>query len=280
MNQRWGSVLRRTPAIFNDSRLADQAIGGGANVNYAESVFSGNGILNANVNLNLLIQLLIKDLNLSVINEPRLMTADNQEAHFFDGQDVPVITGEITGNNSNGNITRSFDYESVGTRLHARPHITQDGEIDLRINLELSRIVNGSTVFGNFIFDRRTTTTHVTLQDGQTIVVSGIIEQEDFEEVRKFPLLGDIPLIGGLFRSTDRGVRNREVIAFITPHIVETGEAAKAETERNRQWLQRVRGAMDRPASMEREEEERVFTSPDERGIAPAPATAPEPSVP
>ena len=257
------------PSIFNDSRLADQAIGGGANLGYTENVFSGNGILDANVNLNLLIQLLIRNLNLSIINEPRLMTADNQEAHFFDGQDVPVITGEITGNNSNGNITRSFDYESVGTRLHARPHITQDGEIDLRINLELSRIVNGSTVFGNFIFDRRTTTTNVTLKDGQTIVVSGIIEQEDFREVRKLPLFGDLPLIGGLFRSTDTGVRNREVIAFITPHIVQTGPVVDEETDRNRQWLQRIRGSMERPEEYEGVDGKRIFTTPEERGIAP-----------
>ena len=259
------------PGIFNDSRLADQAIGGGAGVNYNETIFSGNGILNANVNLNLLIQLLIKDLNLSVINEPRLMTADNQEAHFFDGQDVPVITGEVTGNNANGNITRTFDYEAVGTRLHARPHITQDGEIDLRINLELSRVVNGSTVFGNFIFDRRTTTTHVTLKDGQTIVVSGIIEQEDFVEVRKLPLLGDIPLIGGLFRSTDTGVRNREVIAFITPHIVRTGPEVDDETQRNRAWLQRIRGAMETPDDFGEFDEDRTITTPAERGIAPEP---------
>ena len=257
------------PSIFNDSRLADQAIGGGANLGYTENVFSGNGILDANVNLNLLIQLLIRNLNLSIINEPRLMTADNQEAHFFDGQDVPVITGEITGNNSNGNITRSFDYESVGTRLHARPHITQEGEINLRINLELSRIVNGASVFGNFIFDRRTTTTQVTLKDGQTIVVSGIIEQEDFREVRKLPLFGDLPLVGGLFRSTDTGVRNREVIAFITPHIVHTGPSVDEETTRNREWLERIRGSMDRPDEYEGVDGERIFTTPQERGIAP-----------
>lgn len=264
------------PSLFDDSRLADQAIGGGVNANYAETIFRGDGVLNANVNLNLLIQLLVKNLDLSVITEPRLMTADNQEAHFFDGQDIPVITGDFTGNNSNGNVTRSFRYEPVGTRLHARPHITQDGEIDLKLNLELSRVVNGATVFGNFIFDRRTTTTHVTLEDGQTIVISGIIEQEDFQEIRKFPLLGDLPVLGGLFRSTDTGVRNREVIAFVTPHIVQKGRAAEETTQTNRQWLERIRGAMANPEAVdgdgregEGNDDTRRFTSPEERGVAP-----------
>ncbi|MEM6853553.1 MAG: secretin N-terminal domain-containing protein [Planctomycetota bacterium] len=257
------------PDIFNDSRLADQAFGGSANLDYLENVFSGNGVIDANLNLNVLIQLLVKNLNLSVINEPRLVTADNQEAHFFDGQDVPVITGDLTRGDSDGNISREFRYESVGTRLHARPHITQDGEIDLRVNLELSRIVNGTTVFGNFLFDRRTTTTQVTLKDGQTIVISGIIEQEDFQEIRKLPLFGDLPLIGGLFRSTDTGVRNREVIAFITPHIVEPGQAAEQATQDNREWLERVRGAMAVPRDAENKDvEDPRFSSPEDRGIA------------
>ena len=230
---------------------------------------AGDGILNADVNLIFLIQLLANNLNLSVINEPRLMTADNQEAHFFDGQDVPVVVSALTGSGNDGDITRTFDYEAVGTRLHARPHITQDGEIDLRVNLELSRIVNGTTVFGNFLFDRRTTTTQVTLKDGQTIVISGIIEQEDFQEIRKLPLFGDLPLIGGLFRSTDTGVRNREVIAFITPHIVEPGQAAEQATQDNREWLERVRGAMAVPRDAENKDvEDPRFSSPEDRGIA------------
>lgn len=283
-----GVRLASDPGIFSDSRLADQAFGGGVNADYAESIFRGDGILNADINLNFLIQLLVKELNLTVINEPRLMTADNQEAHFFDGQDVPVITGDLTIGDSAGNISREFRYESVGTRLHARPHITQDGEIDLKVNLELSRIVNGTTVFGNFLFDRRTTTTQITLQDGQTIVISGIIEQEDFEEIRKLPLFGDLPLIGGLFRSTDTGVRNREVIAFVTPHIVKTGAAADEETQRNREWLERVRGAMTRSEEVggddtqddddygdEDAENVRRFTTPEERGIAPSAGPGP-----
>ncbi len=260
-----GVRLASDPGIFNDSRLADQSIGGGVSGAVSEPIFRGDGVLNANVNLNFLIQLLMKNLNLKVLNEPRVYTADNEEAHFFDGQDVPIIVSDFTGgNNSQGNITRSFDYQAVGTRLHVRPHITQEGEVNLEINLELSRIVNGSSVFGNFIFDRRETTTNVTVRDGQTIVISGIVQQEDFDEVRKLPLLGDLPLVGGLFRSTDRAQRNREIIAFVTPHIVSTSNGAEADeiTERNRAWLQRMRGAIQGP---EPDEDSRLITTPDER---------------
>jgi general secretion pathway protein D len=243
-----GLRLASDPSIFSDSRLADQAIGGGVNADLTSSFANGDGILDVGVNVNLLLQLLIKKLDLKILNEPRVYTADNQEAHFFDGQDVPTVLSDLTRGDSDGNVTRTFEYRSVGTRLHVRPHITQEGEVDLEVNLELSRIVNGSSVFGNFIFDRRETTTHVTVQDGQTIVISGIVQQEDFEEIRKFPLLGDIPLIGLLFRSTDAAVRNREIIAFVTPRVVtNAGDRARQMSEENQEWLERIRGAVEQP---------------------------------
>ncbi len=241
-----GVRLASDPSILSDSRLGDQAIGGSANATFSEVFGSGRGTFDAGLNLNVLLQLLIREFNLQIINEPRLYTADNQEAHFFDGQDVPVITGDQSSRQDADTFNRQFDYQSVGTRLHVRPHITESGEIDLEINLELSRIESNDTVFGNFIFNRRETTTHVTLNDGQTVVISGIVRQEDFDDVRKLPLLGDIPLVGGLFRSTDKGVRNREVIAFITPVIVNPATAeAEAISDRNRAWLDEIRGSMD-----------------------------------
>lgn len=230
------------PGLLSASRLSDQAIGGGANVDYTNIFASGNGILNVDVNVNALLQLLINKFNLKVLNEPRVYTADNQEAHFFDGQDVPVITSDLSSRADPDSLTRAFRYRAVGTRLHVRPHITQDGDVDLMINLELSRVVSGETVFGNFIFDRRETTTHVTVRDGQTVVISGIIEKEDFDDVRKLPILGELPWVGPVFSNTDTAVRNREIIAFVTPHVI-TPNSDKAIdiSERNRKWLKEYR---------------------------------------
>lgn len=241
-----GLRLASDPSLFNESGLADQSLGGGVDLDFTETFGSGRGILGANLDVNLLLQLLIRKVDLRILNEPRVYTADNQEAHFFDGQDVPTVVNDfVRGDSDDGNITRSFEYQPVGTRLHVRPHITQEGDIDLEVNLELSRIESGETVFGNFIFTRRETTTQVTLKDGQTVVVSGIVRQEDFEDVRKLPLFGDIPLVGGLFRSTSRGIRNREVIAFITPRIVNASSRdAENLSERNAEWLDRIRGTM------------------------------------
>jgi len=232
------------PGLFTgDSSLSDQSIGGGVNFAWQDTFDSGRGTIDVGVDINFLLQLLMQEVNLKILNEPKVYTSDNQEAHFFDGQDVPVVTGDRTSGNTDA-ITREFDYEEVGTRLHVRPHITQEGDIDLEVNLELSRIENSETVFGNFIFNRRETTTHVTLQDGQTVVISGIIRKEDFEDVRKLPLLGDLPLLGGLFRNTNRGIRNREIVAFITPTIVNyASKEADALSQENEEWLEALRSA-------------------------------------
>ena len=241
-----GIRIASDPGILSDARLGDQAVGGSVSSAFADTFGSGRGTLNAGLNLNVLMQLLIRKFDLKILNEPRVYTADNQEAHFFDGQDVPVIVSDQSSRQDAQTFNRSFDYQSVGTRLHVRPHITQEGGIDLEVNLELSRIESGDTVFGNFIFNRREYQASVTLKDGQTVVLSGIVRQEDFKDVRKLPILGDIPLLGGLFRSTDKGVRNREVIVFITPQIVKaTGDEAQQLSDRNKAWLEQIRGTMD-----------------------------------
>ncbi len=139
-----------------------------------------------------------------------------------------------------------IDYEEVGTRVRVRPHITVNGSVDLMINLEISRIVPGSTALGNFIFDRREVTTHVIVRNGQTIMLSGIIRQEEFNEVRKVPLLGDVPLIGVLFRSVDKGTRNRELVLFITPRVMGTPEEVEAAMQKPRETLNKIEESMQR----------------------------------
>ncbi|KKK83745.1 hypothetical protein LCGC14_2790310, partial [marine sediment metagenome] len=116
--------------------------------------------------------------------------------------------------------------------------------VDMMINLEISRIVPGSNSQGNPIFDRREVTTHVIVQAGQTIMLSGIIRQEDFSDVRKVPLLGDLPLIGPLFRSIDKGVRNRELVVFITPHVMSTPDEVDAEMIQPKEALRRIEDSL------------------------------------
>jgi type II secretion system protein D len=177
-----------------------------------------SSVLNIGVNVSAVLQALAQKQEVKILSEPRIFTADNQEATFFDGQDIPFITQSQP--NTQGNLVQSFDYKAVGIQLRVRPRITPERDVDLKVNLQLSSTVRGQTLFGGAIIDRRETTTQLIVQDGQTVVISGILRSEDTDIRRKIPVLGDIPLINFLFSSTERTRTTSELVAFITPIVV------------------------------------------------------------
>jgi len=154
-----------------------------------------------------------------ILQEPRVFTADNQEAIFFDGQDVPFITNTNTSDISG--FQQSIEPRAVGVQLDVRPRITAQRDVDMEINLILSSIVPGQIVGGNFIVDRRETTTKVIVKNGQTIVLSGILTDTESQITRGLPLLSDLPWIGDIFKSHENNKRTTELIAFITPQVVD-----------------------------------------------------------
>ena len=157
--------------------------------------------------------------NVRVIQQPRTFTSDNQESIFFNGQEVPVRTTSNT--TSSGLVEGGFEYRDVGVMLNVRPRITAHGNVDLTINVELSDIQSGPTGVGeNPIFTRRQVRSQVQLHDGATVLIGGILQERESKVKRKFPLLGDIPLIGAIFTSIDDETIREELLVFITPVIV------------------------------------------------------------
>jgi len=161
--------------------------------------------------------------NVRVLQEPRVFTADNQEAAFFQGQDIPFITDSQT--TDNGSLNQSFDYQAVGVLLNVRPRITAQRDVDMEINLELSSIVPGQTLFGGAIVDRRETSSRIIVKNGQTIVLSGILREDESYISRGLPLLSEIPLIGEIFKSREKSHSRTETVAFITPTVVDNPAA-------------------------------------------------------
>ncbi len=206
--------------------------------NFLSGLFD-TSVLNVNTDINVLLQALNQKTGVKILSEPRVFTGDNQEAEFFDGQDIPFITDSQV--NSQGNLTQSFDYRAVGIQLRVRPRITVNRDVDLRVNLELSSIQPQQTVLGGFIVDRRETTTQLIVRNGQTIVISGILRSELSDIKRKVPLLGDIPLLGALFTSIDKEERLTELVAFITPIVVDNPEEVNTLNEPFRQRLDVLR---------------------------------------
>jgi general secretion pathway protein D len=176
--------------------------------------------LDVGVNLNIVLQALAQKSKVRVLQEPRVFTADNQEAAFFQGQDVPILT--TTQTTDTGTVNESVDYEAVGVGLNVRPRITSTGDIDMEVNLVISNINRAAGIALNSpTFDRRETTTKIIVRNGQTIAISGILRDEESRIQRKVPLLGDIPVLGWAFKSEDNTMTRTELIAFITPVVVD-----------------------------------------------------------
>ena len=172
--------------------------------------------------------------NVRIIQQPRTFTADNQESVFFNGSEIPVQTEQ---SQSSGVVTGGFDYRDVGVLLNIRPRITSHGDVDLTINVELSDQA-GVGVGSNPIFSRRQVRSQVQLHDGQTVLIGGILKESESKIKRKFPLLGDIPIIGGLFTSVDDTTVREELLVFITPVIVDSN--SDNNTNYNQDYLQRL----------------------------------------
>ena len=174
-------------------------------------------ILNANVT----------NQNFNVLSSPQVLTLDNQEAEINVGQDVPVRTQERTSGGGTSEATvNSFEYRPSGIKLKFTPQINIAGEVGIDLFSEVTSIEGGSTAGSNPTFNKRNIKTYVTVADRQTIVIGGLVFTERLQAVRKVPILGDIPLLGHLFRRTTYDVRRTNLMLFITPHILDTREEA------------------------------------------------------
>jgi type II secretion system protein D len=162
--------------------------------------------------------------NTRIIQEPRVFTADNQEAVFFSGKEYPVATGTVeTGVSGSPQTSTTIEYKNIGVFLNVRPRITEEGAVDLSVSVELSDtlgIVNvGNTQTEQF--GRKQVTTNAILLHGQTIVIGGLLKEQETIIRQRIPLLADIPFIGQLFEYNDEDLTRTELIAFITPTVVQ-----------------------------------------------------------
>ncbi|HZW07094.1 MAG TPA: secretin N-terminal domain-containing protein, partial [Phycisphaerales bacterium] len=262
--------------------LQDNAIGIGPRANNPNTITGtqndllpglfDTSVLDVGANINVLLQLLGQNTKVNILSEPKIFTGDNQEAAFFDGQDIPFITDSQP--NTNGNLVQSFDYRAVGINLRVRPRITPERDVDLKVNLELSNILPQQTLFGGFIVDRRQTTTQLIVKDGQTVVMSGILRSEDSDIVRKVPGLGDVPLIGELFKSRERAKTTTELIAFITPLVVNNQSDSDKINDGPRKRLEQLRKELSITPAVNGA----PTSSPIDLGPPPADAGKPDPN--
>lgn len=153
----------------------------------------------------------------NVLATPSLMTLDNEEASFIVGDEVPTLTG-ATSSANNDNPFQTIERREVGIKLSIKPQVNEGDAVKLDIEQEVSNI-NGTTPV-DITFATRQVKTSVMVGSGDTVVIGGLIDENVQESESKVPLLGDIPLLGRLFRSTSSTVSKRNLMVFIRPTII------------------------------------------------------------
>ncbi|ABV85473.1 type II secretion system secretin GspD [Shewanella pealeana] len=168
-----------------------------------------------------LIQAVSSDTKSNVLATPSITTLDNQEASFIVGDEVPILTGSQNSSNGNSNPFQTVERKEVGVKLKVVPQINEGSSVKLTIEQEVSGI-NGKTGVDVTFATRRLTTT-VMADSGQIVVLGGLIKEEVQESVQKVPFLGDIPIIGHLFKSSSSGKKKTNLMVFIKPTIIRDG---------------------------------------------------------
>ncbi len=193
----------------------------------------GGGTIGSDGLFGAIINAVRSDEGSNLLSTPSLMTLDNEEATILVGQEVPVVVGEVLGSN-NTNPFRTTQRQDIGVKLEVRPQINAGGAITLFLRQEVSSI-NGLLTSGasDLVLDKREIETTVLVDDGQIAVLGGLLDQNERLSVESVPGLGDIPVIGGLFRSTARERGQTNLMVFIRPTIIRSpGDAARVGAER------------------------------------------------
>src|SRR3989441_1317347 len=168
--------------------------------------------------INFALQALINEGNARILTAPRVATLDGNKATIVLGQKIPVFTSTTVG----GQLQTTVSYQDVGVKLVTTPRVNTDELITLALTPEVSTL--GAQVTSGaqqaFIVNTRNADTVLTVADGKTIVLGGLIDRSERTSIIKVPLLGDIPILGELFRSSDTTAGETEVIFLITPQIV------------------------------------------------------------
>ncbi|MBL7000592.1 MAG: type II secretion system secretin GspD, partial [Gammaproteobacteria bacterium] len=209
---------------FAGSGTPITSLAGGAASAISDGLTLGIGRVNhPDLNFLTLIRALSGNADSNLLSTPSIVTLDNQEAQIVVGQNVPFVTGEFSstsGSTSVANPFRTIERQDIGISLKVKPQINEGNTITLDIDQEVSNISGSSTGAVDLVTNKRALKTVVQLEDGELLVLGGLIDEVLIDTQQKVPVLGDIPFIGALFRSKSVTKTKRNLLIFIKASII------------------------------------------------------------
>ena len=224
-------------ALADDRRDALTALAGGLAGVAGQSI--GIGRLGGSTDLLALIDLLQANSGANILSTPNILTTDNSEATITVGESVPFITGSFTSPGGSGGVENPFqtiNRQNVGTTLKVTPHVNRGDRVALDISQEISSISQKAGAV-DLITNERKIETRVTVADGETVVLGGLIRDNVIQNEQRVPLLGSIPGVGRLFRSTSSTVQKTNLLVFIRPTILRDDDALRGATAEKYQLI-------------------------------------------
>ncbi|HEX4869509.1 MAG TPA: type II secretion system secretin GspD [Moraxellaceae bacterium] len=276
-----GSTLSSlaTAAVANDPTLA--TISEGATLGIGKSETNANG---DRTFYGALIQALSSVTNANLLSTPSIMTLDNQEAKIVVGQNVPFITGTSTSSSSTtSNPFQTIERQDVGITLKVVPHIGEGGTVRLEIEQEVSAVLPSTSGIksADLITSKRSIKTTVLADDGQTIVLGGLIRDDVTKSVSKVPLLGDIPLLGYLFRASSTNKTKQNLLVFLQPTLLRDSASAAEMSQYQYEAIRTLDMSVSRSGKVTRlpARVEQIYQGYQARPAAPASQTTPQAPV-
>ena len=216
-----------SPDLLALAASADDDSNLGASTSAASSLLGTRGLvagvgnlIDGEDNFAMLLSVLKEDQNSNILSTPSAVVMDNEEASLLVGQEIPVTTGESLGTN---NLTpfRTTSREEIGIKLEVKPQINEADSVALFIRQEVSSIAGSQLPnSSDLITNKREIETTVLADNGEILVLGGLISEDVQESINKVPLLGDLPIIGTLFRSSAMSVQEKNLMIFLRPTIL------------------------------------------------------------
>lgn len=204
--------------------------------------FGGFGGKIGDVLFGAIINAVKSDTTSNLLQVPHLVTVDNQEAHSLVGQEIPITTGQALSNNFD-NTFRTTQRENVGIELTARPQVNSSGTVKLNLRLEVSSIAGPvSSDNSDLILNKREIETTLTVDEGQIAVMGGLLSDEERRTIEKIPLLGDIPVLGNLFKSKAKSRNKTNLMIFIRPTILRNAADSRKVAEQRYGYIRLQQG--------------------------------------
>ena len=233
-------------------------------------------------NFNIFINALQSRTNVKMLSTPHIVAADNREAHILVGQSIPILTSSSANLAAGVNtaIVNSVQYRDTGKILTILPQVNSKGLVNLQIRQEVSAVLAGATAFGNTnspAFSTREAETTVVVQDGDSVLIGGIIDDTLTHTRSGIPFLMDIPVFGRFFRTETDNTDRVELIVLITPYVIRNRDEARDVTE---DFSDRIEGFKRLREAMRAKRRPHAPAAAGAADAEPVPGSAPPPRRP